>query len=294
MMEASQIVEFTRALGLPACLECKEIIARRDKSIWRVTCAADIFAVRVFRPREHESARHEREMMTVAREAGLPVAAVRGSGTIEDRPALLVDWRSGHNLLEELRARPWAARELGQIFGEQQARMHAAASRINPSNEWIGFFGDVDARLRDRLERGGRDASLIHLDYHPENIVAGSHGISAILDWTNARFGDRRADLARTWSCLRFIFRPGRRHPVQRLAHDVFTAAWWRGYTDLTGPQREMSLFRVWAIEGLLRISRNQPSSKRGDLIRLARLSADLRCEAQLPTAPVEELLRTP
>ena len=46
---------------------------------------------------------------------------------------------------------------------------------------------------------------LLHLDYHPLNVLGEAGAISGVLDWTNADGGDPRADVARTGAILRFL-----------------------------------------------------------------------------------------
>ena len=57
------------------------------------------------------------------------------------------------------------------------------------------------ARLLDWIHEVGRSASdmdgddLVHLDYHPGNILVSGRRISGVIDWDGARRGDRRFDL---------------------------------------------------------------------------------------------------
>ena len=56
------------------------------------------------------------------------------------------------------------------------------------------------ARLR---ETAPREDPLVHLDYHPLNVMTDGERVTGVLDWTNARAGDPRADYARTLTILR-------------------------------------------------------------------------------------------
>jgi len=59
------------------------------------------------------------------------------------------------------------------------------------------------ARLLDWIREVGRSApdaaaggdDLVHLDYHPGNILVSAGRISGVVDWDGARRGDRRLDL---------------------------------------------------------------------------------------------------
>jgi aminoglycoside phosphotransferase (APT) family kinase protein len=295
-MNDNDIAELTRSLGLPASSIWTEINSRRGKSVWRVDCPDGSFAARILRPGKDESAEHEQDIMAMARGAGLPVAAVRAVSKLQTRPVLLIEWTAGRALTDEIHARPWTARRLGEFFGEQQAILHRAEIVQSPTRDWVDFFGTVDPAMRVRLERTQTRSSLIHLDYYPANLVFKAGAISGILDWTNAHFGDPRADLARTWTLLRLVFRSGRRHPVRRLADDLFARGWWRGYVRSAGPQDEMPLFLAWAVAGLLRakIREEAATGDRCERIALARLAQRFRYQADLPQIEVEALLEQP
>jgi aminoglycoside phosphotransferase (APT) family kinase protein len=88
---------------------------------------------------------------------------------------------------------------------------------------------------------------LLHLDYHLFNVLVEHGRVSAVLDWTNARAGDPRADLARTHTIL--LVDPGtRRLPAyQRAMLALFERAWQSGYRSVAGPPGEMALFYAWA-----------------------------------------------
>ena len=292
-MLGDDTAELTSKLGLPDPARWTQIVARRGKSIWRVDCAGGTYAVRIFRPGEAESASHERQMMIEARELPVPVPAVHASRTLGTRPVLLVDWCPGEVLGQVIHSRPWSALHLGRLFGEQQARLHLSGTRRASESDWIEFFGPVDHALLDGLRKAEEGCTLVHFDYHPWNIVFDGGAISGVLDWTNARFGDPRADLARTWTILRLVYRSGFRHPVRRLAEMLFERGWWQGYERLAGSQPQMPLFMAWAVLGLLRIKAREGASaeRRKELSALARLAGELRAKAGLPRIGLDALL---
>jgi aminoglycoside phosphotransferase (APT) family kinase protein len=53
------------------------------------------------------------------------------------------------------------------------------------------------ARLRERADhfRSGA-ASLVHLDYHPQNVLVRGLHVTGVIDWVNADCGDRHLDAA--------------------------------------------------------------------------------------------------
>jgi hypothetical protein len=155
----------------------------------------------------------------------------------------------GRLLRDELESRPWSAWALGVEFGRTQAAIHAvpvpAALRRHPVS-WVEW-AELDAALRDRLRRSSGGEVLLHLDYHPANVLVERGRVSAVLDWANARAGDRRADLARTAAILRFAPLGERPSPVTVIARRAFSAGWRHGYRVMAGRVTGMAPFYAWA-----------------------------------------------
>jgi len=285
--------ELAAKLGLPPDAHWTHVVSRRDKSIWRVDGENGSFAARIFRPGEEQGASDERRMMTEARERSIPVPAVHAQTVLGDRPALLVDWCPGRVLGDALYSRPWTAVRLGKLFGEQQARLHLSRVEATKGADWIDFFKLTDVTLRDRLHAVQDRHALVHFDYHPWNVVFADGRITGIIDWTNARFGDPRADLARTWTILRLVYRSSRRHSVRRAAEQLFEKGWRLGYEAIAGRQPDMPLFLAWAVFGLLCVKAagtTEPENSK-ELRRLAERSVRLRAAAGLPPMRPEALL---
>lgn len=283
-MELGDIPRLTGLLGLPAEAIWSEVVSRRGKAVWRIDCPGRSYAARLFRPGWFRSARIECRAMLLARCGGLPVAPVRASAQLRGRPVLLVDWCPGHDLYAELRQRPWAAERLGAAFGEQQAMLHRVPVAGNELPDWIDFFGPIDEPLRRRLRQAQGPPRMLHLDYNPYNVALEGGRISGLLDWTNARTGDPRADLARTWTIGFLLHRSGRVRPLRRLAESRFFEGWWRGYVRMAGPQAEMPVFLAWAVHGLLHIElRQKPQADEEQIDLLLRLTGRVRAAAGLP-----------
>src|SRR6185503_6141739 len=83
---------------------------------------------------------------------------------------------------------------------------------------------------------------LLHLDFHPLNVLGDGRRLTAVLDWTNAHAGDPRADFARTVTILRLSPPWGDRK--QRFGRALFEALWRLGYGP---PGPEMPAFYAWA-----------------------------------------------
>ena len=234
-----------------------------DTSIWRIDVQAESYALRVFRVEQARTCQREAAIMRALNEQGLPVPAVHAEGVGQGRPALLLEWCPGRPLLAEINARPWRIWRLGTQMGRMHARIHAA--RLPDAVRM-----DLP-RVEVQSLEGQRD-TLLHLDYHPLNVLTGGKRISGVLDWSNAAMGDPRADLARTVTILRLAPMPrGLPLPVELLLRQLLEAAWRSGYRDqprradgyrelanpLANPVRnpfvEMDPFYVWAGEWMER-----------------------------------------
>ena len=227
-----------------------------DTAIWRIELGGEVAALRLFRPEQGPSFRRELAALAAARDGGLPVPAVRSDGEYRGRPAMLLSWCPGRPLLAELRARPWRAWPLGLAFGRMQAAIHAlpAPADLQASGDWVDWAGPVDAALRGRLPAGPQPARLLHLDYHPLNVLVDGRRVTAVLDWVNCRAGDPRADVARTFTILRLLpVRPGPLLPPERALRLLLALAWRRGYVTAAGPPEDMAPFLAWAGEAMLR-----------------------------------------
>jgi aminoglycoside phosphotransferase (APT) family kinase protein len=165
---------------------------------------------------------------------------------------LLLSWCDGRTLVDALTAAPWRVWALGTMFGRMQAAIHRTplpATLHAIPERWMEWAGPVEPALRERLLGGApHPAALLHLDYHPLNVMTDGARVTGVLDWPNARVGDPRADLARTVVLLRF--RPNVSvSPVAAGIVWLLLHAWWRGYHQSAGPVADMTLFYAWAGE---------------------------------------------
>jgi aminoglycoside phosphotransferase (APT) family kinase protein len=131
-----------------------------------------------------------------------------------------------------------------------QAAIHAVPApdllRRQPE-AWIAWKCEGEQTLQDCLRHLPlNERALLHLDYHPRNVLTDGEQITGILDWTNAHAGGPRADAARTVSILRVD--PAARKPLlQRLGLRIFELAWRIRYQRERGRLEEMPLFSAWA-----------------------------------------------
>jgi aminoglycoside phosphotransferase (APT) family kinase protein len=243
------------ALGISDAGDPTRVAGGTDTAIWRVEVAGCSYALRLFRPEQRKTCHREQLAMRAA-ESVLPVPRIHAGAIWEDRPALLLSWCPGQTLGHLLLQEPRRVLRLGVRFGQMHARIHAVSApaelREDP-HAWIEWAGPIDAPFQARLrDAAGDAAALLHLDYHPRNVMTDGQEITAVLDWANAHAGDPRADLARTVTLFRLSPIRGiprwRTLPLRRLLE----LAWRVGYARTAGYPSDMALFYAWAGASML------------------------------------------
>jgi len=250
MMRAAELdpLAILGALGVADVTAVEPVAGGWDTALWRVERAGGVYALRVFRAEQAETCRREVLAMRAAAAGGIPVPALHAEGTWHDRPALLLSWCRGRPLLQELRARPWRAWTQAVALGRMHARIHAVppppALRRWTScwDEWLGPDDEpLQAPLRTLAQRSD---ALLHLDYHPLNVMSDGVRVTGVLDWANAAAGDPRLDLARTVTLLRLAPAPPDAPPLLTAAlRRVLELGWRRGYRQLARPVGDMATF---------------------------------------------------
>lgn len=245
-----QPVEILNSLGINGTPTVTLAQGGYDMAIWKVEHESQTYALRLFHAGEHEHCEREQLVMAAARTAGLPVPEVHTVGVWQDRPVLLMTWMTGRVIVDELGIRPWNVWRIGIEFGCMQAKIHAvpAPDRLpQVSGDWITWKCGDEKTLHDHLRRlPASKTALLHLDYHPINVLTDGKRITGVIDWTNAHAGDPRADAARTVSILRVD--PLARKPFTRwLGLHIFELAWRIGYQREHGRLHDMPLFYAWA-----------------------------------------------
>jgi aminoglycoside phosphotransferase (APT) family kinase protein len=240
------------ALGLTGVDAIAPVHGGTDTALWRVEHGPAVSALRVFRPAQAASFDREIEALEIARQAHLPVPEIRASAVWRDRPILLLSWCPGVTLAQAIRRQPWRVWSLGLAFGRTQAQIHRVvirARRQNQPADWTSWAGPQEQRLQSVLQQLARpDPALLHLDYHPLNVLTDGKRITAVLDWANSRLGDPRADVARTYTILMVEpYAPGRQPPPVSLVRRLLARSWRRGYEHVAGELSDMAPFYAWA-----------------------------------------------
>ncbi|MBV9581718.1 MAG: phosphotransferase [Chloroflexi bacterium] len=243
-MEEIDPLRVLGALGVAPPERVTPIAGGWDTLVWRVD-AADTrpSALRVFRPDQSQTCRREVLAMEALAEHRLPVPSVTAHTVTGDRPAMLMSWCPGQPLLQRVAAEPWRAWTLGVAMGRMHARLH----RVQVS--------DLLTRELPGIEIGDGPHHILHMDFHPLNIMTDGRRVTGVLDWANVAVGDARADLARTVTLLRLApMPPGSQTLLVRVLRIVLELAWRNGYErDGLSRFRGMNPFYVWAGEWMER-----------------------------------------
>jgi aminoglycoside phosphotransferase (APT) family kinase protein len=227
------------ALGVSQPRDVAPVSGGWDTALWRVdTADGQRYALRVFRPEQAQTCRREALVMRTLADLGLPVPEVYAEGINRNRPALLMKWCVGRPILQEVAARPWCVWRLGVAIGRVHARIHAVE------------VTDALAQALPHIGVGNGPPSVLHMDYHPLNVMTDSRGVTGVLDWANVGLGDRRSDLARTVTILRLApTPPGTPKALLRTLRGILEAAWRSGYREgqPMDPFKDMDPFYAWA-----------------------------------------------
>ena len=243
------------ALGYPEVRALEPVLGGWETSLWRFeTPDGQRHALRVYPgPAHARSARKEEAALHACMDAGVPVPTLEATGQWEGRPLLVIGWCPGATLLAAMLRHPWSMWRFGLSFGRLQAQIHRvpppAALLEGAPDYWLLWASLQRPEVFVRMQGMALStASLIHLDYHPLNVLTDGRRFTGIIDWSNAAAGDRRADFARTATLLLTASSPpGPTRPVVGALRRLFYLAWRRGYVSEAGPLGDLAPFMAWA-----------------------------------------------
>ena len=252
--------EALAGLGFAEISEPRRVKRGWDTLLWRfATPDGRKHSLRVFYlPGRNEIAWRERLALETCATAGLPAPRVEKIGDIQGLPAMVLSWCPGIPILAFVEKKPWTLWRLGRLFGRTQARLHAvtppAEFVTGAPNDWLSRVTEEYADLAvHALSLGLSTSSLIHMDYHPLNVVSDGATVTGILDWAYAAAGDPRADLARTEiTILAAPVPPSPLSALLNLARKIILRAWRSGYEELAGSMPDYRPLKAWAAATLL------------------------------------------
>jgi len=165
----------------------------------------------------------EAKLIDLAGRSGVPVPGIRGVLQPEDQlgSGFLMDRIPGETIARKIlrddefaEVRPGLARQCGAILaaihgvpaGDLQLAASPAGVQLDQYRSLYDAYGhphpvfEIAFRwLADRIP-GEVTATLVHGDFRNGNLVIGSEGVRAVLDWELAHTGDPMEDLG--WICV--------------------------------------------------------------------------------------------
>jgi uncharacterized protein (TIGR02172 family) len=152
----------------------------------------------------------EAQVTEAVHKAGVPVPAVEGLVEVDGRVGIVFERVEGPTMLEDMMSRPWKLAQYARMMAELQAEMHSREIAALPSlrdeledvvSSQEGMTENIRHALADALRLPDGN-SVLHGDFHPDNIIMSSRG-PIIIDWPEAKRGNPIADAARTWLLIR-------------------------------------------------------------------------------------------
>ena len=210
-------------------------------------------ALRIYRrPESSQAAAREVIALECCAGTDVPVPSLEAAGKWHDQPVMILSWSPGEPLLDAVQRRPWAIWRLANDFGRVQARLNALLppeGLVTGAPEyWLDRGAEATREASQCVrDRGVVTDRLIHLDYHPLNVLSDGRAVTAVLDWTGGAAGDPRADFARTAALIRTgPIPPSRLRPILALGRRLLYEGWKRGYEKEAGPLEGMAPFMAW------------------------------------------------
>lgn len=242
------------ALGFAGASEPVAVPGGWETLLWRFTTPdGGEHALRVYcLAGAEQAAWRERVAMEACAAAGIATPRVEAAGACEGMPAIVQTWCPGESLMDRISKHPWSMPRLGREFGRLQARLHGIAAppelAVDAPRDWLSRVLPRHAHLAERLLAASTASDrLVHLDYHPLNVIVDG-ATTSIIDWAYAAAGDARADLALTAVALEIAPAPrSRLGPLLRLSRKIAMRQWRASYRDVAGSMPDYRPFMAWA-----------------------------------------------
>jgi aminoglycoside phosphotransferase (APT) family kinase protein len=257
--EAIDAGSAVRGLGFNLSGPPQPVTGGWDARIWRFeTWDGASYALRVHvLPDREEMARRERAALRACEAAAFPAPRLIERCRIQGLPVTVISWCPGRPLAAAIARKPWQLPRLSRLFGRTHALMHRIpppAGLLESGLDWVRRLpGQYQNLAQEVLLMQPATTSLVHLDYHPFNVILHDGAISGVVDWSGAAAGDVRADLARTHAAVESApLPPGPLRPLLGRMRGLFLKGWRLGYEDIAGRMPDYSPFLAWAAACLL------------------------------------------
>lgn len=248
----AHIREWLARSGFPADVEIASMTPGLGNTmLWRISGAGGPdYALRIFPPGNERTRDRETLGMRAVMTAGLPVPDVIRTTMIDNRPAMLTTFVPGTTVAVALAADSTSAtafgRELGTLLGE--INRLPAPEGLAPPDRWLDRAGPAVAPLRDRLATLPHADRLLHLDFHPENVMMSDGDVTGVIDWTNTLPGPPHIDLGRSRAILQLIRMLPSVAPEVAAAVEDFATGLIDGHASIHGPDPAPDLTLAWGV----------------------------------------------
>ncbi|HYJ13558.1 MAG TPA: phosphotransferase [Thermomicrobiales bacterium] len=251
-----------------------------SNEIWKLDPgpAGATLIVRVFGFGHEVNARRERAAMVAARSDGIPAPDVLMAGLVRNRPVLVTTFMPGRLAVELLLTSPDSAVTLGTSIGETFGQLHlitAPPDLERAPGAWPDLAGEAIDPIRPILATLPHQDRLLHLDYHPRNVLVEHGTVSGVIDWENTHAGPPHADVGRTLAILRVLQLADLVPPAAIPVLEAFGAALVTGHDRITGPSPAPIALMAWGL-AMTAVDLGRQAGKPGNAITataLARLA---------------------
>jgi aminoglycoside phosphotransferase (APT) family kinase protein len=184
-------------------------------------------------------------------------------------PFLIMAHVRGQTFLHALLHRPWRLWSAPARMAQTQARLHRLPTEGFPSprggllsrrlEEMAGILRAYGLRdlqpgidwLFGHRPSAPQEPRIVHLDFHPLNLLENRNGSLAVLDWNEAELGDYHADVGTTlmlMECLPPIMMSPLDRLAIRLGKPVFLRRYLRAYRrHLALEEAKLAYYRALA-----------------------------------------------
>lgn len=223
-----------------------------DTTLWKISQSDDKgdLLVSIFAAGAGDGADRERVAMEAAARQGIPAPEVVLLDDMDGQPVLVTTWCPGKPALQDLQQSPGDAHRIGMAMGETLGRLHlvAAPKNLAPANRWIALGGEALEQISRQLELVPEANRLLHLDYHPDNVLIDNGGVSGVIDWANTLPGPPHMDVARSRAILRSVRVGGLMPAAMMTALDAFEEGLVAGHAGVIGPDPHPELSTAWGM----------------------------------------------
>ncbi|UII58183.1 aminoglycoside phosphotransferase family protein (plasmid) [Cytobacillus spongiae] len=216
----------------------------KDSSVWKVVLKeGSVLAVRISEKENLNRFKREEAIMKYVRKMGIPCPLVYRVENVAQHSIMLMEWVEGKTVFHHLLERPQESFGFGVKFGVMQAMLHNLPVHDFPyhiSENWLKPKSDIEEELLSKCHN--EKHSLLHLDYHPLNVLI---NVDGVIDWANCSYGDYHLDLARTLSILEI---QGSQF-FSDTTISTFIKGWYKGYRSKREDVGDLSPYVAWAGE---------------------------------------------